>query len=460
MSLPQNRLPSKTDDEKYRAVTIKARCCLITGSGRSAVAVVAVDGPEAIQAVSRCFQAASNRTLSAGQVRYGYWCGTADQREPGESVVVTPLNESNIEIHCHGGPAATARIMADLRGMGVDTVTPKEWNRDDRRLLIREAEEVLTRCLTARTAAIAMDQVRGAMQDWALRCRQATRRAGECLDVPGTPVGESLRDSQKTQQIGGRTPLKSGRTGSDLELERIRKEAESILAFAPLTLRLPDPLRIVLVGPPNVGKSSLLNAIVGYDRSITFDGAGTTRDVLHAETVIDGWPVRLSDTAGIRDSDEPIEREGVVRAHVVADEADLLLSVTEPALLDPTTGEAAIPVPPILAQRIPTIRILNKSDLWNRDSNAKRVRPGTRGAETNQVRFDLFTNAITGEGIVALIEMIPRRMGLGIAQPGAPVPVTERQADCLRVIANSTTPEQLGDAIRSLLGFDPNSEES
>ena len=84
----------------------------------------------------------------------------------------------------------------------------------------------------------------------------------------------------------------------------------------------------------NVGKSSLLNRIVGYDRSITFDLAGTTRDVLAASTVIDGWPVELLDTAGIRERAGAIEREGIDRAMQVAETADLLLLISEPKQSD------------------------------------------------------------------------------------------------------------------------------
>ncbi|MCH5378224.1 MAG: 50S ribosome-binding GTPase, partial [Planctomycetes bacterium] len=277
----------------------------------------------------------SNDDLSPGQVRFGTWVGAAvDTTTAGESVVVTPLVDGGIEIHCHGGSAAIQRIVADLQSCGVTPMEQDRWSRRDRSRLIREAEASLARCLTARTAAIAMDQVRGAMRNWA---------------------------SSRLESLAG----------GFVSPDRIRTEAEAMLRFAPLGLRLTDPFRIVLIGPPNVGKSSLLNAIVGYHRSITFDGAGTTRDVLHAETVIDGWPVRLSDTAGIRASAEPIEREGVVRARFAADQADLLIWVTEPALFDPVSGpicgEVCASLETSVSHQLPMIRLLNKADLRNRD---------------------------------------------------------------------------------------------
>jgi tRNA modification GTPase len=84
---------------------------------------------------------------------------------------------------------------------------------------------------------------------------------------------------------------------------------------------------VVIAGPPNVGKSSLINALLGYQRAIVFDQPGTTRDVLTATTAIDGWPVELADTAGIREGDDAIETEGVARALAEIRAADLVVEV-------------------------------------------------------------------------------------------------------------------------------------
>lgn len=423
MSLPQNPHPGKTEGVTHGQLAAAARCSVITGLGRSAVAVVAVTGHDAIQVVSKCFRGASSGELAPGQVRYGTWGGSGETSVAGESVVVTPLADDSIEIHCHGGPAATARIVADLRACGVTPLQHGQWKWNDRSLLIREASEVLACCVTPRTAAIAMDQVRGAMLNWASSGLQTLVRGTVSANV-------------------------------------IRHQAAGILQHAPLGLRLTDPFRIVLVGPPNVGKSSLLNAIVGYERSITFDGAGTTRDVLHAETVIDGWPVRLSDTAGIRESSEPVEQEGVVRARSAADRADLLLSVTEPALVNPTIVGSPLPDQAAFSSVVPMIRLLNKSDLRPSAPNTANL-PITDSERIaiHPPGFDLLTSVLTGEGMEALMEMISRRLAQVIPEPGAPVPITERQSKSLLRIAESLTVEQLRDALNSLLGFDAYSEE-
>ncbi len=100
-----------------------------------------------------------------------------------------------------------------------------------------------------------------------------------------------------------------------------------MLARAPLGLHLTKPWQIVIAGPPNVGKSSLLNAFVGYQRAIVFDQPGTTRDVVTAATAIDGWPVQVSDTAGLRSSADPLETAGADSAAQQARAADCLLLV-------------------------------------------------------------------------------------------------------------------------------------
>ncbi len=91
--------------------------------------------------------------------------------------------------------------------------------------------------------------------------------------------------------------------------------------------RLAQGWKVVLAGPPNVGKSSLMNAIVGHDRAIVHPTAGTTRDWIESHTVVGGWPIRLTDTAGIRDTHDPIESAGVERSRLQLSQADLIMLV-------------------------------------------------------------------------------------------------------------------------------------
>ncbi len=392
MSLPKNAEANKTNFA-LGSSRQRDRCALLTGHGPSAVAVIGVRSANAIELISACFVPSTDRELCPGQIRYGHWARQRQQNDSehpiaaAESVVVAPLAVDELEIHCHGGRAASTRIIDDLRALGAVRVPSAEWVGDPQQpLLIREAERVLRVCLTAPTAAIAMDQVRGAMLDW---CSQSLAMIGDSGD--GDSGDEVLTDDV---------------------LKGIRAAAQPIRARDELGMRLGHRHRVVLLGPPNVGKSSLVNAIAGYDRSITMDRAGTTRDVLHADTVVAGVPIRLSDTAGLRASGEPIEQQGVERAQIAAEEADLIVLVSAP-------GTAAI-VPPAGKK---LLRVLNKADL-NRDD-----------AATDDAIMP--TVATMGQGINELIAAIAGAL-MRFPASGTPVPVTQRQIDLLDSLAKTT----------------------
>lgn len=381
----------------------------LTGSGRSAVAVIGIRGPAAEQVLGRCFTPATAGRLQPGTIRFGRWHGgdsgskssgaeTAGQEAwADESVVVTPLAEDHFEVHGHGGPAAVDRLLADLSRHGVTMVESSQWPGDaGQPLLVREAESVMCHCTTVRMAAIAADQVRGGTLRWA----QAQL--------------ERLREP---------------RDDADHTLARLRKRCHRLLRTAELGTRLAEPFRVVLAGPPNVGKSSLINSVIGYERSITFDQPGTTRDVLHAETVIGGLPIRLSDTAGIRDAEATLESEGITRARQMAETADLVIWVGDPD----HRGD-----PPPL--RGPMLRVFNKIDAVSLAAAADAITPDK-----------LATSAVTGEGIETLNRRIADSLATTLPPPGEPVLLTRRQAECVRAAVRASAAENARAAVDELI---------
>ncbi len=388
----------------------------LTGPGRSAIAVLILNGEGSERIIQRCFDPANHVPFKIGQIRYGLWIGTHPDdtgnppnsekpaEQPAESVVVTPGKDHHFEIHCHGGPAAIARIEADLLACGaVPASDPDHGNRSESSLLIHEAEVILAKCTTTRTAAIAMDQVRGALLEWASHWQTSL------------------------------TPDK---------LAVFRSQQKALLSAAACTARLAEPFRIVLTGPPNVGKSSLLNALVGFDRSITLDMAGTTRDVLHANTVIAGFPVRVSDTAGIRDhaTAETIEREGMRKAQLAVAEADLLLLVCEPLA---EGGYSKMPAHP---PETPHLRILNKVDQKPESSQ-------TSSHSTDELKspFDASTNALTGEGLAELMVTIGELLSQNLPEAGEPALLNERQLEIMKQSSLADSPEQISEFLGHLI---------
>lgn len=387
----------------------------LTGPGRSAIAVLMLQGDGAESIIQRCFKPANHVPFEEGQIRYGLWSGTelkatGDSKiparsfeQPAESVVITPMAGQTFEIHCHGGPAAVARIEADMRACCATSASKTNDSKSSKHsCLIREAESVLLKCNTPRTAGIAMDQVRGALFDWA----------------------KEWQTSMKSTNI-----------------PEFRAELEPLLSAAATTVRLTEPFRVVLTGPPNVGKSSLLNALVGFDRSITLDMAGTTRDVLHANTVIAGLPIQFSDTAGIRDhaAVETIEREGIRQAQLAAGKADLLLLVRQPL---PKGGYSKMESPSL---EIPQIRVLNKID---------QQLGSPQLTDHLDDQFDVGTNALTGEGLAELMVTIGARLGKNLPDAGKPALLNERQWKIMNQSSLANSSEQISELLGNLIGHD------
>jgi tRNA modification GTPase len=326
--------------------------------------------------------------------------------------VVIPIHCERYEIHCHGGKAAIARIMADLTDCGVQSRPPRASSgvphghiaTDDR--LILEACDVLSTCTTGKTAAIALDQVRGALKGWRDDSIHSISNAS------GKPADQSIRMARE-----------------------VAREAAKIAAAGRLGVRLARPYEIVLAGPPNVGKSSLINAIVGYDRSITMDLPGTTRDVLDAETVFQGWPLRLRDTAGLHSSDHSIERQGIQRALAAVESADLVVQVSQPGV-HLADDEAFARVIEKLDHDVPVLQVLNKSDLKPID---------TPSVDATSIE----TIATTGDGIPELLGAIAGEIQAHLPAPGSPVPINPRQKDWLdRIAALADDPPAMLDVLK------------
>jgi tRNA modification GTPase len=340
---------------------------------------VAVEGEGAVAAVSRFFHLARGRQLEDIPVRrivYGEWRSDQDRQHPsvGEGVVVCRMAPQRVEVHAHGGRAAVANIVASLVSVGCQEIAWQDWLQAvESNAVAAEARVALAEARTERAAAILLDQYRGAL---------------------ARAVEEISQD------------LHAGR------MQNASQQLDQLLDRAPLGLHLTRPWRIVLAGRPNVGKSSLINALVGYQRAIVHDQPGVTRDVVTAATALDGWPVELADTAGVRESDDPLEAAGVARTRDVLQTADVVALVFD-ATQDWTADDAAL-----LAAKPGALVVHNKCDL---PSIAASGRPA-----------GIHVSAVTGLGLEELKHAMTARMTPDPPWPGAAVPFTVRQVGLLR----------------------------
>jgi tRNA modification GTPase len=360
------------------------------------VAVVAAAGPAALEVVGVDFSAANGRPLReqpTDRLVFGHWTTAGRQEE----VILLRGAEDSLEIHCHGGDAASGRIVADFVAGGCQVLLWSEWLAQGTATLIGvEAEIALAGATTRRAAAILLDQRLGALE-----------RA----------------------IVNVRALLESGDTTS------ASAALSTLIDRARLGLRLTEPWRVAIAGPPNVGKSTLINALAGYQRAIVFDQPGTTRDVLAVETAIDGWPVQLTDAAGIRETDNPLEAKGVERAREQLRHADLILWVVDATAAQPD-GDAeleSLEATDQVSAREPIV-VLNKIDLA----------PGRTPVG------DVAVSALTGQGLEQLLTLIGSTLAPVPPQRGEAIPFTVRQAKLLETTAELVNHGRLNEAAHEL----------
>jgi tRNA modification GTPase len=336
---------------------------LLTPAGRGAVATIRVQGPLACQVVERCFRPLSRRSIAQqplGRILFCRWGA-----EPGEEVVACRLSYEVIELHCHGGLVASRLILDDLATEGCQVQAFAATSAGDD-LLRHEAHVALAQCRTERTASILLEQHQG-------RLEHACRRLQQLI--------------------------------ADGALELAADQFQRLLDWSRLGLHLASPWKVVLAGRPNVGKSSLINAVLGFERAIVFDQPGTTRDAVTAETALDGWPVELADTAGLRSSGDEIELAGMQRTMQQAARADCLLLVFDASAKWSAEDQQLLETYP------QALVVRNKVDQAAGDT-----RP-----------IGLPTAATTGQGVAELIQAVVARLVPNQPPPDIAIPFTGRQ---------------------------------
>jgi tRNA modification GTPase len=204
----------------------------------------------------------------------------------------------------------------------------------------------------------------------------------------------------------------------------------ALLRWSDVGLHLTRPWRVVLTGRTNVGKSSLINALLGYERSIVYGEPGTTRDVVTAHTAIDGWPVELADTAGLRASDDAVELAGVDLAHRVLAQADVVVLVfdaSRPWLTDDAS---------LVRDRPDALVVHNKCDQPMVDVAARP--PG------------LSTSATEGRGVPEVVAALSHRLVPTPPPPGTAIPFTARQVEAIRAGLSALQAGRVGELTAAL----------
>src|SRR5437763_12903885 len=376
-------------------------------AGEGAIALVRMSGPEAIQVANKIFRGQEVPSEFASHTQHLGEIVT----EAGDlidqvlmSIHRAPASytgENIVEVSCHGGTLVTAKgleacLRAGARGARPGEFTERAFLNGKMDLTPAEAVIDLIRARTDLALRSATEQLEGKLGEKIANIRRdlldLLAHLEAAIDFSEEGIAPDEGDTLRAR------------------LDSVRAQIAALLATADHGRILRDGVRVVIYGPTNAGKSSLLNRLLGYERVIVSDTHGTTRDTIEESVNLRGVPVRLLDTAGLRTSTSDIEREGIARTERSLQKADLRLHIVDRNAPPPGHFDQNANGNEIL--------VLNKSDLpehaeW-KNNNAIRI------------------SCVTGEGLTDLENEILSRAGKQNLRPENALAINLRHRDCLR----------------------------
>lgn len=340
-----------------------------TPPGRGAIAIVRLSGEGAAEAAAALFGKRA-ALLRPRQMYYGELTAAHGIKDKAVLVVFrrgeSYTGEEAAEIHCHGSPVVTSAVLMRLYETGARAAEKGEFTRRayfNGKLDLTEAEGVIDLIDSESEAA-----ARAAYSEADGRLKQTIGEIADCLTEAAAAVGAAIDYPEEGLE----------ETLPEAEIKRAAERLAALKDSYPAGSAAISGVSVALIGKPNAGKSTLFNALVGYERSIVTDTAGTTRDTVSEGYIYKGMRFNVVDTAGIRQAESEPERQGILRSRRAAAGADVVVETDEDGVF---TEEKAL-------------KVRTKGDL-----------SAEKGAA------DLVVSAASGQGIDALKEMIYARAG-------------------------------------------------
>lgn len=331
---------------------------IATAMSTSGIGIVRISGDESREIVSRIYRSKNGkkdiRKVSSHTIHYGFIC---DGEETVDEVLVMVMDgpssytaENTIEIDCHGGVLAMKRVLETVIKYGARPAEPGEFTKRaflNGRIDLSQAEAVIDVISAKSEYALksSMSQLKGAV-------RRVIKEIREKIIYHIAYIESALDDPEHVSIDGYGEALQR-------DLLPLKDKVEKLLRSSDEGKMMKEGIKTVIVGKPNAGKSSLLNLLVGEERAIVTDIAGTTRDILEETIVLHGITLCMIDTAGIRDTQDVVEQIGVGRAKEYAKDADLILYVVDSSIPLDENDEEIIG----MLEGKQAIVLLNKTDL-------------------------------------------------------------------------------------------------
>lgn len=394
---------------------------IATAPGRGGIAVVRVSGPEAFDVA----RALSGRAVEPGRIARAALRDKAGRLLDAAVVLAfrhprSYTGEDVVEFQCHGGFVTPRRILEACFAAGARLARRGEFTERaflNGKLDLSEAESVieLVDAKTDRAADDALARLGGAKK---AEYRSLYARALEL----STTVEHALDVSEEELPPDFIPGLQDA-------IAALRDAVATAQKRAKEGKLLREGALVVLAGPPNAGKSSLMNALLGERRAIVSATPGTTRDSIEEGLDLDGWPVRLVDTAGLRTTDDDVEAEGVERAEALVERADLVLYL----------GECPVEIWRSAADLSKVIPVRSKCDLLSKEA---------KSGENHQSVAPIRVSAVTGEGLDALKATVVARLErlAGTASDGS-ASASERERSLLQSASASLAEAGTGDLV-------------
>lgn len=336
-------------------------CGIATPIGEGGISIIRVSGENALQVIDKIFKGknpSSITTMKSYSMRYGHICELETKNEIDE-VIISYMKgpksftaEDVIEINCHGGIIATNRVLEEVVKAGARVSEPGEFTKRaflNGRIDLSQAEAVMD-IITAKTELSmksAMLQSNGALSREIEKLRQYMLNTLALIEY-------AVDFTEDEEDIDPSIPIKVRE-----ELEKAINDMEKLLKDSDEGRIIRDGLNTVIVGKPNVGKSSLLNVLLKENRAIVTDIPGTTRDVIEEFINLDGIPLKIVDTAGIREATDMVEKIGIEKSREKLNQADLVILMLDSSRELEDEDLEIIDI----VEKKNTILLLNKIDL-------------------------------------------------------------------------------------------------